>query len=442
MIDPDPLTPPDAWPDDPPARRWSERLDFLTPALGGVGLPWWRWWRRWIHRRSDVASGPGAPAQWAAGPVAGLAVTSEREPGPWIDCVSCSGVTVVENGGRETTPHLDDAHRIRSGAGLPHSGGMTTGDLVRGVKAAYGIDLVRVPRNKEAIRDKLGSGWSLAVFHVYGQLPSHFQRWDTGFDGNHCAAIAGRNGQLAGWYDPLATQGYAGEWIDLDDLLAATFDDLYGMAPGAAGGGSPMAIGTKGLTLTTSHSLKLPDNAAITDYPGGGTVLGHASGSHDYFGGSGASKAVRFDPGSGSVIGYYTGGAGPYKKPPFAFVGSDGFGATSAMSIDLAAGTPWSYLNGEAGGTLAADAAVDCLGLYGATAGAYIVRLGIGSAYADGQVRDTLVQVATANAPYPKVTPPDPDQPPGGDYDAGYAAGSADQWHLWADGLGVPDPPA
>ena len=251
-----------------------------------------------------------------AGPVPGLAVTSEREPGSWIDCVPCSGVVVAENGGLEKSPALDDAHRIRSGAGLPHSGGMTTGDLVDGVRAAYGVGLTRVPRNKEAIRDKLGAGWALAVFHVYGELPSHYRRWDTGFSGNHCATIAGRNGQQAGWYDPLATQGYAGEWIDLDVMLAATFDDLWAY-PRGAGGGGDMAISTKGLTLTSSHACKPPAGSPITDQPGGGTIIGTASGvALDYFGSSGGSKAVRFDPGSGSVIAYYTGGAEPFPKGP------------------------------------------------------------------------------------------------------------------------------
>jgi hypothetical protein len=230
-----------------------EALDVLTPLLGGADLPWWRWWRRHVHRRNDAAGphlapvpyppelGPGAAAGGpgvtpsASGPVPGLAVTSERESGPWISCVSCSGVIVLERAGRETSPNLDDAHRIRQGAGLPHSGGMTTDDLVDGVRAAYGgLTLSRVARSKSAIQTFLRAGGALTVFHVYGKLPSNYRRWDTGFTGNHCAAIAAisTSGESVGWYDPLATAGYVGEWIELDVLLGATFDDLYGLPRG------------------------------------------------------------------------------------------------------------------------------------------------------------------------------------------------------------------
>ena len=173
---------------------------------------------------------------------------------------------------REPSPDLNDAHRIREGAGLPHSGGMTDSQLAQGLEAVYGTSGTTIPATKSGVLAALDEGRALAWFHTYSRLPSDLRRWCPDFTGGHCAAIIGRKSptsELVGWWDPLATEGWTGEWVDVDTLLAADWGDparsYVRSAPPETGG----------LDMGIAWSLErwnLPAGTAIYEAPKGKKV--------------------------------------------------------------------------------------------------------------------------------------------------------------------------
>ena len=248
-------------------------LIVADPLLGDHRWPWWRWWRRRVHPWTDVPTGrTGSEAGGPAPIVAGVVFVSERESGSWIDCVPCSGTMVAGWAEREPSPDLNDAHRIREGAGLPHSGGMTDYQLAQGLEAVYGTSGTTIPATKSGVLAALDEGRALAWFHTYGRLPSDLRRWCPDFTGGHCAAIIGRKSptsELVGWWDPLATEGWTGEWVDIDTLLAADWGDparsYVRSAPSETGG----------LDMGIAWSLErwnLPAGTAIYEAPKGKKV--------------------------------------------------------------------------------------------------------------------------------------------------------------------------
>lgn len=216
----------------PGALGW---LILADRPLGWHRWPWWRWWRRHVHPWTDQPRVRDAfypmPGQAAGGPVpivAGVTFVSERESGAWISCVPCAATMVLGWAEREPSPHLNDAHRIREGAGLPHSGGMTDAQLADGLEAEYGVQGTTIPATKAAVLEALDEGRGLTWFHTYGRLPENLRRWSPSFTGGHCAAIIGRKSptsDLVGWWDPLATSDWTGEWVDIDTLLGADWGD-------------------------------------------------------------------------------------------------------------------------------------------------------------------------------------------------------------------------
>lgn len=89
------------------------------------------------------------------------------------------------------------------------------------------------------------------------------------------------------------------------------------------------------------------------------------------------------------------------------FANSNGYAVTSRKRLALKAGQAWTFLDGSAGWTFSADAAVDCLGLADSKSGAYVVEIATGTPYADKIARRTLVMVKTATLPV-DVPPPAP----------------------------------
>lgn len=205
-------------------------LIVLDPILGDYRWPFWRWWRRRVHPWTDTPDWrtAGGPEAQGSPIVPGVVFVSERESGPWIDCVPTSGTMVAGWARREPSPHLNDAHRIREGAGLPHSGGMTDAQLADGLADVYGTAGSTIAATKSAVLAALSDGRGLTWFHTYGRLPTDLRRWSPSFTGGHCAAIIGRKSatsELVGWFDPLATDGWTGEFVDIDVLLAADWGD-------------------------------------------------------------------------------------------------------------------------------------------------------------------------------------------------------------------------
>jgi hypothetical protein len=190
--------------------------------------------------------------------VPGLVFVSERESGPWIDCATSSGAMLAHYADPAVPATLATAHAIRAAVPLPHSGGLTPSQLARGLAREFPH---LAPTGKRAERadvpDLLRAGYAVAVPLTYGELPERLRRWQPRFTGGHSVTLAGVNtaGRF-GWFDPLGTAGWSGEWVTWADVERAIWTQRGAIiaAPKAA-----------------PHQLMLPEPGVAT--PPEGTAL-------------------------------------------------------------------------------------------------------------------------------------------------------------------------
>ena len=151
---------------------------------------------------------------------------SEREPGGWICCAPCAGLMFIRQAKSTAISNkLEEAHAIRKAAGIPHSGGMTNGALVRGLKVRYGFSGAKVGSSFSDFWQAFKPGTVAAVSGRMGVFPAghRLRRWDPGFTGYHKVFLFRFNGNdVAWWDDPLAPMGvgYVGEKVSKDELRA------------------------------------------------------------------------------------------------------------------------------------------------------------------------------------------------------------------------------
>lgn len=375
---------------------WLIVLEAL--GAGDYRLPWWRWWRRNVHPWTDVPSATGAATGGKGAPiVAGMTFVCERESGAWIDCVPCSGAMIAGWAEREPSPHLNDAHRIREGAGLPHSGGMTDYQLAQGLEEVYSTAGSTIAATKAAILEALDDGRGVTWFHTYGRLPSDLRRWSPSFTGGHCAAIVGRKSptsELVGWWDPLATEGWTGEWVDLDVLLAADWGDparsyQRKSSSGSSGGGG----GDVGIRYNLER-WKIAEGTPFYDAPKGAKIGSYSS----------ATTTTTMGP---------------------ALTSSDPDGVNYGWRAALVRS---GALDGTTGPKVVwierpADSAI--------------------VASPPGWDEDVWTFLTADPTNWVTPVPPGGEPPPssGGSYEDGYNAGAADEWEEWRTGLGIPAPP-
>lgn len=85
---------------------------------------------------------------------------------------------------------------------------------------------------------------------------------------------------------------------------------------GTVAGGHDVAISTRGLELISDHKINLPAGTKVRETPDNdGALIGEYSGAVPYFGVADGWKAVRVGSPTGSVIGYTSTAATPWKDP-------------------------------------------------------------------------------------------------------------------------------
>lgn len=149
----------------------------------------------------------------------------------WEDCTFVSGLEWWRATGHpEVEATHSEAERLRCAAGEPPTGGTSIPDLQRGIANRYGGD-TPAPRFAKGLRLKLGE--VAVVQGLYGALPAHYRRWDTGFTGpnsKHAVIVFYDSLTTVWWCDPLAPEGeYQGERMTYADL-----DKFTGGFPNAA----------------------------------------------------------------------------------------------------------------------------------------------------------------------------------------------------------------
>jgi hypothetical protein len=254
-----------------------------------------------------------------SGPVnlAGFRHVTEREPGPWICCAPCSAAMVAAYAGAAPAT-LATAHTIRSRAGYPHTGGCDPTRIRQGMGHAFGLNTVTAKRERAAIDELLGQDYAIAIALTYGLLPGELRRWSPRFIGGHMAVLAGRHPTGAwGWYDPLAPQGWGGEWVSPPAIIRA----MWSVGGFAAGGSQAMAI-TVNTGVATGHGIRLAAGTPLYNDPGATdrrmTVAAELRDA-DYLGVAGDSYAVVVDTPEGEHVQLFVPKArtaGPVKRDP------------------------------------------------------------------------------------------------------------------------------
>jgi hypothetical protein len=160
--------------------------------------------------------------------VRGLAFVSERESGSWIDCGPCSAAMLAHYVDPTIAATLGTTHAIRAAVPLAHRGGLTPAQLLRGLDSAFPRIAGRtIAHSSRDVPELLRSGHAVAVSCTYGRLPSRLRRWQPSFAGGHTVAMAGyrsSDGRF-GWFDPLGTPEWSGEWVTWADVSGALWTD-------------------------------------------------------------------------------------------------------------------------------------------------------------------------------------------------------------------------
>src|SRR3990172_2907708 len=211
---------------------------------------------------------------------------TEREPGPWEDCVWAAASMLLDKwtNGQTTV----DRERLRA-----LSGDLDGGSSLVHVQRAFaklGIAMTASPIAGDSITwnellDRLGQGGGAILLGDYGKLPRKYGRWDPSFWENegvlddHALYLDSydRERGVVLVMDPLAPAGWAGGWVPVKALKRFAWHGRGGaiwtaMTPVArAAPFEGVAFGDPAITAEpTSFSVNWP----IAQAPDGWTATG------------------------------------------------------------------------------------------------------------------------------------------------------------------------
>lgn len=154
---------------------------------------------------------------------------SEREPGPWTNCVPAS-INMLAQANLEPIPSTNDwADRFRKKAGYPESGATSIRGFAVAFKDTFGYAYrVAAPVDPFLL---VQPGYSAAIIGKNSAFKSTapWRKWDPGFDGYHCVFISQLPDRRVLMDDPLAPEGtYSGMFVTKDEVRA-----FYAAAGGA-----------------------------------------------------------------------------------------------------------------------------------------------------------------------------------------------------------------
>jgi hypothetical protein len=151
-------------------------------------------------------------------------VWSEVDPSlrSYTDCTWCSILMAIVGSGFDAFPLGAYTHAERR-AFRGTSAILNFSGPVAAAQARYGITVVRpAPYSPEELRAALRIPGR--VYAVAGRLANYpaghpRRRWDPTFAGFHAVAVQTFGNDLGRWLDPLAPMGFAGDSIDIDEVV-------------------------------------------------------------------------------------------------------------------------------------------------------------------------------------------------------------------------------
>ena len=182
-------------------------------------------------------------------------LVSERQPtGHWARCLESSFEMLTDKMSLGT--QICDARKLEAAIPDAANGTSVVANIaaITEVYPQFPVSAITATRSTDTMELLLQGGKGFAIVGNYHDLPSHFQRWDPAFAATNPAGHATyiqidgpsgvrkwslRDGKFVWWMDPLATTGYAGEWME----LATMFGFLNGSTNAYGGEGSAVASG-------------------------------------------------------------------------------------------------------------------------------------------------------------------------------------------------------
>jgi hypothetical protein len=161
---------------------------------------------------------------WHGGLMPDVEVWSEVDPSlrSYTDCTWCAILMAIVGSGFDAFPLGAYTHPERR-AFRGTSAILNFSGPVAAAQARYGITVVRpAPYSPEELRAALRIPGR--VYAVAGRLANYpaghpRRRWDPTFAGFHAVAVQTLGDDVGRWLDPLAPMGFAGDSIDVDEVV-------------------------------------------------------------------------------------------------------------------------------------------------------------------------------------------------------------------------------
>lgn len=156
-----------------------------------------------------------------------LRIVSERaEPSGnrMVCCGYCSAQMAMLTAKKGlSTLMANEAHSMRRQAGRAHNAGSNPAELRNGASKVSAVKLVSI--SKADIPDRLRKGYAVVLSISYAKLPSYLKVQTNDF--GHSVTLFGwkEDGDHAGFFDPLWTQGARGAWAPWSHITPSLWPD-------------------------------------------------------------------------------------------------------------------------------------------------------------------------------------------------------------------------
>jgi hypothetical protein len=164
-------------------------------------------------------------------------VWTERESDPnhpgWHDCTYCSVLMCLVYAGFTKFPKgvytAAEREAFESSDDRPDETGASLNDTDVAAKRRYGLTLHQLPdRTKATLKAWLNKpGLAFAIEGTNANLATALRHWDPTFTGGHCVCVVTRGDGKVLWLDPEAPDGYAGDVVDIDTVIAFAYEPTW-----------------------------------------------------------------------------------------------------------------------------------------------------------------------------------------------------------------------
>lgn len=155
-------------------------------------------------------------------------VWTERKEAPgvvgWHDCTQSATLDALIYAGHDNFPlgiyTMEERNAFEAADDRKDNTGATLPDVELAAKRRYGRTLRKLPEGTTTATFRsmlLTKGYAFIIQGWYKNFPTNLRRWDPAFGGGHCVCVI--SGPKPLLLDPLATDRYPGEEVDVDTIM-------------------------------------------------------------------------------------------------------------------------------------------------------------------------------------------------------------------------------